>query len=75
MEERAGCFALFAFLVSHGCCVALLHDSTDVSVVYDCGISLSYSLFLKLYQELPQNNHCQSHCKCSYFRAVLCRDV
>ena len=22
-EERAGCFALFVFLVSHDCCVAL----------------------------------------------------
>ena len=27
-EERAGCFALFVFLVSRDFCVALLHDAT-----------------------------------------------
>ena len=27
-EERAGCFALFVFLVSRDCCVALPHDAT-----------------------------------------------
>ena len=26
-EERAGCFALFVFLVSHDCCVALPRDT------------------------------------------------
>ena len=36
-EERAGCFALFVFLVS--CCVALPHDATGLSTVCDCGIS------------------------------------
>ena len=27
-EERAGCFALFVFLVSRDCCVTLPHDAT-----------------------------------------------
>ena len=43
-EERAGCFALFVFLVSSDCCVALSHDATGLSAVCDCGISSSYSL-------------------------------
>ena len=38
-EERAGCFALFVFLVPHDCCVALPHDAMDLSAVCDCGIS------------------------------------
>ena len=38
-EERAGCFALFVFLVSRDCCEALPHDATDLSAVCDCGIS------------------------------------
>ena len=38
-EERAGCFALFVFLVSRDCCVALTHDDTCLSAVCDCGIS------------------------------------
>ena len=38
-EERAGCFALFVFLVSRDCCVALPHDATGLSAVYDCSIS------------------------------------
>ena len=37
-EERANCFALFAFLVSRYCCVALPHDATGLSAVCDCGI-------------------------------------
>ena len=45
-EERAGCFALFVFLVSPDCCVAFPHDATSLSAVCDCGISRSYSLFL-----------------------------
>ena len=32
------CFALFVFLVSCDCCVALPHDATDLSAVCDCGI-------------------------------------
>ena len=44
MEERAGWFALFVFLVSHDCCVALPHDAMGLSAVCDCGISWSYSL-------------------------------
>ena len=36
---RAGCFALLVFLVSHDCCVALLHRATGLSAVCDCGIS------------------------------------
>ena len=35
--ERAGCFTLFVFLVSHDCCVS--HDATGLSAVCDCGIS------------------------------------
>ena len=35
----AGCFVLFVFLVSRGCCVALPHDATGLSAVCDCGIS------------------------------------
>ena len=42
-EERADYFALFVFLVSHDRCVALPHDTTGLSAVCDCGISLSYS--------------------------------
>ena len=38
-EERDGCFALFVFLVSRDCCVALPHDATGLSVVCECGIS------------------------------------
>ena len=33
-EERAGCFVWFIFLVSRGCCLALVS-----SVVFDFGIS------------------------------------
>ena len=38
-EERAGCFALFVFLMSRDCCVALPHDATGLPAVCDCGIS------------------------------------
>ena len=38
-EEIAGCFALFVFLVSRDCYVALPHDATGLSAVSDCGIS------------------------------------
>ena len=38
-RERAGCLALFVFLVSRDCCVALPHDVMGLSVVCDCGIS------------------------------------
>ena len=38
-EQRAGCFALFVFLVSLDCCVALPRGFTGLSVVCDCGIS------------------------------------
>ena len=38
-NERAGCFALFVFLVSRDGCVAHLHDATGLSAVCDCGIS------------------------------------
>ena len=38
-EERAGYFALFVFLGSHDCCLALPHDATGLSAVCDCGIS------------------------------------
>ena len=38
-EDRAGCFALFVFLVSSDCCVAHSHDAMGLSAVCDCGIS------------------------------------
>ena len=39
MVKRAGCYALFVFLLSHDCCVALPHDAIGLSSVCDCGIS------------------------------------
>ena len=38
-RELELCFALFVFLVSRDCCVALPHDATGLSAVCDCGIS------------------------------------
>ena len=38
-EERAGCFALFVFLVSRDYCVALPRGAMGLSAVCDCGIS------------------------------------
>ena len=38
-EERAGCFALYVFLVSRDCCVALPKDTTRLSAACDCSIS------------------------------------
>ena len=38
-RERAGCFDLFVFLVSPGCCVVLSYDAMGLSAVCDCGIS------------------------------------
>ena len=38
-EERAGCFALFVFLVSCDCCVTLPRGATELSAVCECGIS------------------------------------
>ena len=38
-EERAKCFALFVYLVSRDCCLALPRDASGVSAVCDCGIS------------------------------------
>ena len=38
-EVRAGCFALFVFLVSRDSYVALPHDVMGLSSVCDCGIS------------------------------------
>ena len=39
VSKRAGCFALFVFLVSGDCCVALPRDAMDLFAVYDYGIS------------------------------------
>ena len=39
MGERAGCFALFVFLVSHDCFVALPCDVKVLSAVCNRGIS------------------------------------
>ena len=38
-KSELGCFALFVFIVSSGCCVSLPHDATGLSAVCDCGIS------------------------------------
>ena len=38
-EERAGCFALFVFLVSRDDLVAHPHGAMGLSAVCDCGIS------------------------------------
>ena len=39
-EEKAGCFALFVFLVPHDCFVALPRGATTgLCAVCDCGIS------------------------------------
>ena len=38
-EERAGCFALFVFLVSRDCFVAFPPGATDLSAVCYSGIS------------------------------------
>ena len=51
--ERADCFALFVFLVSRDCCVVLPHDTTGLTAVCDCGISVfpdhTHLLFLILF--------------------------
>ena len=39
MEERAGCFAYFVFLVSHDCCVDIPLGAMGLSAVCDCDIS------------------------------------
>ena len=39
VEERAGCFAKFVFLVSRDCCVALSCGAFWLSTVCDCVIS------------------------------------
>ena len=39
VEERAGCFSLFVFLVSGDCCVALTPSVMGLSAGCDCGIS------------------------------------
>ena len=43
-RERAVCSTLFAFLVSCDCYVALSHEALELSAVFDCVISWSYSL-------------------------------
>ena len=43
-KERAGCFALFVFLVSRDFGVALPHGAMGLFAFCDCGISWSYSL-------------------------------
>ena len=39
LEERAGCFAWFVFLVSRDGCVTLSRGVMGLSAVCDCGIS------------------------------------
>ena len=50
------CFvcALFVFLVSCDCCVALSHDTTGLSAVLNFGISWSYSLTVFVYHYFNQ---------------------
>ena len=38
-RERAGCIALFVFLVSRDCYVALPHDAMSKSAICDCVIA------------------------------------
>ena len=38
MEERVDCFALFVFLTSRDCGVALSRGAMGLSAVCDCGI-------------------------------------
>ena len=38
-EERAGCFALFVYLVSRVYCVVISHDAMGLYAVCDCDIS------------------------------------
>ena len=42
-EERAGCCALFVFLVSCDCYVTLTHGAVGCFAVCNCGIFRSYS--------------------------------
>ena len=44
LEERAGCFSMFVFLVFCDCCVTLPPSDMGLSAVCDSGISWSYSL-------------------------------
>ena len=37
-REKAGCFALFVYLRSRDCCVALPYGATGLPEVCDCGI-------------------------------------
>ena len=46
-EERAGCFAMFVFLVSHDCCVSLPRKAMGLSAVCDRGISWSYCFWYR----------------------------
>ena len=52
--EGAGCFAMFVFLVSLDCCVALPYDTTGLSAVCDCVFSWSYSLTFLIDQPQPE---------------------
>ena len=39
LQNKLDCFALFVFLVSHGCCVAFPHDTLGLSADCDCSVS------------------------------------
>ena len=41
-EERAGCFALFVFLVSRDCCVGIPLSAMGLSAVCDCDTHLLF---------------------------------
>ena len=41
-RERAGCFALFVFLVSRDCCVAIPLSAMGLSAICDCDTHLLF---------------------------------
>ena len=52
VEERAGCFAWFVFLVSLDCCAALPRGAIGLFVVCDCGIFSSYLVTISVCLQL-----------------------
>ena len=46
-RERAGCFALFVFLVSRDCCVAIPLSVMGLSAVCDCDTHYFWVSFMR----------------------------
>ena len=71
-EEKAGCFAVIVLQMYcyYKCSVALPHGAMGWSAVYECGISLSYSLtfWLKVCIIILQ---CNNMCSLPYMRLLL----